>query len=423
MERITCMKCALTNLREKRIDRLCGAGFQPAPRAGWKPAPQLSSTLSNRLLNVVWVVLLCVGLAGCGNGDESVLSVSGQIEVVDVDVGSRIGGRIKEVLVKEGDSVESGAILVQIEDDEAKALVAAAQSKVAGAQATLDKLIAGARPEEIEQARAAAERAREQYQMALKGARSEEIEVARSAVTSAEAARDNASAEYRRLAGLREASAVSEQLFDQAKHGLDGAEAQLRAATEKLDMLVAGLRSEEIAMAKAAADQAQAAHDLAKNGARAEDIRAAEAARDVANAELQRAEVGADEMTVVSPRKGIVESIDVYPGDIVRPGPIARIVDPEELELIVYVGARALGHLQVGQEVSLTTDSHGDERFKATIARVASQGEYTPRNLQTQEERVQQVFGIKLTLDSAGGKLRAGMTATVHFDLVGTAKR
>jgi HlyD family secretion protein len=112
----------------------------------------------------------------------------------------------------------------------------------------------------------------------------------------------------------------------------------------------------------------------------------------------------------------VVESIDIHEGDLVKPGAIVRIADPEDLELMVYVSAAALGHLRLGQEVPFTTDSHGDETFGGKIAFIASQGEYTPRNLQTQEERVQQMFGVKVELSSAGGKLKAGMSATVHFD-------
>ena len=184
-------------------------------------------------------------------------------------------------------------------------------------------------------------------------------------------------------------------------------------------MLLNGTRDKQIAMAKAARDRTCAARDLLYNGTRQEDIDAARAARDAAAAQVAGANVALDEMTVVAPMDGLVEVLDVEPGDLVAPGPIVSIVDPERLELTVYVSAAALGAVRVGQAVEMTTDSHGATRFPATITYIASDGEFTPRNLQTEEERVQQVFAVKLAFDSAGGKLRAGMTATVHFPLNG----
>ena len=93
-----------------------------------------------------------------------------------------------------------------------------------------------------------------------------------------------------------------------------------------------------------------------------------------------------------------------------------RVSNPDHLELKVFVSAYILGHVHLGQNISLTTDSHGDEEFEGEIVFIATEGEYTPRNLQTQEERVQQMFEVKLRLDSYDGKLKAGMTATAHFE-------
>jgi HlyD family secretion protein len=94
---------------------------------------------------------------------------------------------------------------------------------------------------------------------------------------------------------------------------------------------------------------------------------------------------------------------------------VATVADPNDLKLYVYVSALMLGQLRPQQKVELTADAHGDQKFEAAIVQIATQGEFTPRNLQTKEERVQQVFGVKLKLDSAGGRLRAGMTVTAHF--------
>jgi multidrug resistance efflux pump len=306
-------------------------------------------------------------------------------------------------------------VLVRLESSEADASVTAAAARLAQAQATLTKLETGARPEEIQQAEAAAMRAEEQYRMVKKGLRTQEVKAAEDGANAARAQRDQARAEFARIEKLYQGKAVSQQMYDQAKHALEAAEAQYEAAREKQDIAVTGSRAEEINMAKAAYEQAAAALDLLKNGARREDIDAARAFRDAAQADLDRARVTADEMVIKSPRDGAIESLDVHPGDLVKAGPVVSVADPNDLELYVYLGALALGQVRLGQKVPLTADAYDNEEFEGTIVQIATQGEYTPRNLQTKEERVQQVFGIKLKLDSSGGRLRAGMTVTAHF--------
>ncbi len=363
-----------------------------------------------------WVVMGLLVLAGCNGSGQAPLEVTGQIEAIDADVGSKIGGRVAEVLVKEGARVAQGAVLVRLEADEAKAALDAALAQLAQADALLTKLQTGARPEELRQAEAAAEVARQQYEMAQKGARSQEIQSAKSTAAAVRAQRDTAKAEYDRVRKLYEQKAVSTQLRDQAQHAYEAAEAQLRAATEQAQMVAEGVRSEQLAMARATAEQAQAALELVRNGARKEDLEAARAARDTAAANVARTETALRETEISAPFEAVVESLDLEPGDIVKPGAVARLVDPHRLKLVVFVSAGVLGRFKVGDRVPLMTDSTGDERFEGTIIQIATEGEYTPRNLQTKEERVQQVFGIKFELDSHDGKLKAGMTATAHFD-------
>jgi multidrug resistance efflux pump len=347
-----------------------------------------------------------------------VLRVTGQIEAVTIAAGSRVGGRVSEVLVAEGDRVKQGEVLVRLESAEAEAMVAAAEGRLAQAQALLAKLEAGARPEEIRQAEAAAARAEEQWRLAKKGFRTQEVRGAASGADAARAQRDEARAEFRRVEKLFHTNVASQQRYDQAQHALEAAEAQYQAAREKQDLVAEGARTEEIAMAKAAFEQAAAALDLLRNGARQEDIDAAKAARGAAEADLRRAQVALDEMVIKAPRNGVIESLDLHPGDLVKPGAAVSLADPDDLKMYVYISAVMLGRVRLGQKVTLTTDAYGDEKFEGTIVHIASQGEFTPRNLQTKEERVQQVFGIKIQLNSAGGRLKAGMTAAAYFPAV-----
>ena len=354
-------------------------------------------------------------LTGCPGSDNGMLRVTGQIEGNAVTAGSRVGGRVVEVLVEEGAWVEQGAPLLRLEDDEAQALVAAAEAQVARAAALLAKLEAGVTAEQMAQAEAAARAAEEQYLMAQRGARDEEIGAAEAQAAAARAQRDAARTEFDRAKRLLGEGAISQQKYDQAETLLRTAGAQLDAALETLTMAKDGARVEEIGMAKANYERAQAVVAELREGAREEDLASGRAAVEAAKAERDRARAALREMTVTAPIGGLVEAVDVLPGDLIKPGPAVRLVDPDDLELTVYVSAGYLGHLRLGQQVTLTTDSHGGTTFEATIAHIASQGEFTPRNLQTQEERMEQAFAVKLDLDSADGRLRSGMTAIVSI--------
>ena len=96
-------------------------------------------------------------------------------------------------------------------------------------------------------------------------------------------------------------------------------------------------------------------------------------------------------------------------------------MNPDELEVTLYVSAAVLGNLAVGQQVTFTADAHGNDRFQGTIRYIASEGEFTPRNLQTDEVRLQQAFAVTVDLDAAGGRLRPGMTVTAHLPRAASA--
>lgn len=366
-------------------------------------------------LRYLCLIAGCAAIAGCF-GDNGAVLVSGQIEGHAISVGSRAGGRVLEVLADEGQRVAAGAVLVTLEDFEAKADVAAAAAAVAQAEAELAKLESGARAETIRAAQAAADSARALYDQAVKGARSQEIAAARSNAEAARAEMAEAQGEFDRQSRLYAENVVAFNVVDQAQHRLEAAQNRYNSVQEAFALVLEGTRDEQIAMAKSAWDAALAQLEELQNGARAEDVAASRAGRDLALAQLERAEAALREMTVDSPIDGIVEALDLRPGDIVKAGPVARVLDPDDLDLSVFVSAALLGKINVGQTMRFTTDSHGDESFEGTVEFISGEGEFTPRNLQTEEDRVQQVFTVKLAIDSADGALRPGMTATVRIE-------
>ncbi len=381
-----------------------------------------SSSMRPLAVRIGMCMILVFAFAGCETRDPAGLSVTGIIEGGTVEVGSLTGGRVAVVHVSEGDAVEADSILIELEADDAEAALAAANAQLAEAQAALAKAERGARPEQLRQAEAATEAAEAQYALAMEGARGQEIEGARAALEAATAQREEAENDLRRAKRLHGEEVISERDYQRARTAFEAAMAQERQARERLDALVEGSRAEEIRMARANRDQAQATLDEVRAGARSEDIERARAAVEAAEADVRRAERGQRETVVRAPAAMVVESLDVRTGDLVQPGAVARLVDPHDLTVTVYVSAVALGHLSVDKPVELTTDAHGDRVFNGRIIRLASEGEFTPRNLQTEEERVQQVFGVKIRIEPADGLLRPGMAATAHLRLDGASE-
>lgn len=167
--------------------------------------------------------------------------------------------------------------------------------------------------------------------------------------------------------------------------------------------------------AAAEAEALQQAYDELRRGSRAEDreqARAQLAAEEQRLAALQRQLA---EMEVRAPANGVIQTMDLRPGDLIQPNqPVAALLETDELWVRVYVPETELGHVKVGQKVAVRIDTFPDRPFPATVTSVSERAEYTPRNVQTAEQREDQVFGVRLRIEPAP-ELKAGMTATVHF--------
>jgi multidrug resistance efflux pump len=270
------------------------------------------------------------------------------------------------------------------------------------------------RPEELAEARAQAEAAWMNLELARNGPRRQEIDSARAEVEAAAADFEVARATLARVERLVGSGVQSRQDYDNAKAAYDRAVARRKAAQERLDLLLAGTRPEEIARAERQYRQAKAALELVERGARSEDIEAARAQLDRARAQLEQIDTQAGELEVKSPTDAFIEVLQVRPGDLINPNsPVATLVEVDRLWVRVYVPEPELGHALLGKEVSVTVDTFGRETFKGRIEHVASRGEFTPRNVQTRDEREHQVFALRVRLDNSERKLRAGMAADV----------
>jgi HlyD family secretion protein len=207
---------------------------------------------------------------------------------------------------------------------------------------------------------------------------------------------------------------ISRAELDDADSALKGALAQRDAASQALDELKNGSRREDIAQAQARAIEARANAKLVVAGTRIEDIEAAQAAVDAAQGRLDQIDVLVGELIVRAPRAARVESLDLRPGDILAPNATAStLVEQDQLYVRIYVPETQLGFVHPNQEVPISVDSFPGRPFKGVVEHINQVGEYSPRNLQTADERANQVFATRVGIRD-GGELRAGMAAFIR---------
>jgi multidrug resistance efflux pump len=290
------------------------------------------------------------------------LEWSGTVEARSVEVGSRIGGRVKEVLVREGDQVTPGQTLVVLEKGDLEAQRLQAQGQLAQAQANLAKLSGKGR-----------------------GARWQEIEASRARLASEEAALERAKLDVARNKQLFAGGASTRSDLDNADIALRNASAQRDAQKAQLDQLLLGTP---------------------------DDVKAAQGQVDAAQGRLDQIQTMLDELQIHAPRAARVETIDLRPGDILAPNAsAARLLEPDFLYVRIYVPETQLGYVHPGQKVPLYVDSFPKQPFEAVVESVNGEGEFTPRNLQTADERADQVFGARLRIETGRDVLRPGMAA------------
>ena len=251
-------------------------------------------------------------------------------------------------------------------------------------------------------------------ELARNGPRKQEIDAARAEVDGANADYEVARLSLERIERLSASGVASRQDYDNARASFDRAAARRETARQRLDLLLAGTRREEVARAEREYQRAAARRELVERGARKEDIQAAQAQLNRARASLQQIDTQLSELEVKSPADAFVEVFRLRPGDLINPNsPVATLVETDRLWVRVYVPEPELGHLQLEKEVSVSVDTFPDERFTGRVEHIASRGEFTPRNVQTREERTHQVFAVRVRLDNSAQRLRAGMAADV----------
>ena len=325
----------------------------------------------NRTVLLTAALAAMVILAACrgdAKKDPNLLTASGHVEATDVRIATKVAGRLQDFGLQEGDAVKSGQVLARIDTTDVTLTLA--------------------------QARAERQQSAADLQLRRAGSRQEDVAAGAAQVTQAEAELDGAQKDLDRMQGLLDRGSGTPKSRDDARTRRDMAAARLKAARETLARL--------------------------KNGSRPEEIESARARVGISDARIAQLDQQIQDATVVSPTTGVVTEKIAQAGELLQAGsPLCVITDLADAWLTVYVGEPDLGRIRIGQEADVVTDD-GQSR-KGRITFVAAQAEFTPKNVQTRDERVKLVYKVKVGLDNQDGLFKPGMPAEARFRVAAPA--
>ncbi|KGK91960.1 secretion protein HylD [Desulfosporosinus sp. HMP52] len=332
---------------------------------------------------VVVIVLVFITLSFLGDrylnrSAESNL-FSGTIEGTELPVQPELGGKIVELLVSEGQVIKTGDIIAKLDESQARISLDTAKSQQTQAQAKLNDLLGGARAEEIKRLEHLVSQANANLLALEPNLKFEE---------------DNLSKNQK----LHESGAISQQVVEAQQNKVATLKAQYQGAQESVKVAQAGL------------DQALAGYPQPT-------IQAQRAAVDIAAQSIRTAELGLNKLTIKSPADGQVLYKNVEVGQVVNPGTtLVTILNPNDLWIKIYVPGAKLGEIEMGETVAIIADAYPDKKFKGQIQYISNQAEFTPKNVQTKEERTTTVYAVKLAVIEGQDQLKAGMPADVTLE-------
>jgi HlyD family secretion protein len=308
------------------------------------------------------IIYLIIGLKK--DRDDGSMRLSGNVEVTEANIGFKTSGRVVQLLVDEGADVKEGDLLARLDNAEIAALVAQNKAALNEAATRLQELKAGSRSQEVEQAKAN--------------------------VNAQEAELKKVKQEYERADILYRNGAISATQFDAAKSAYDSRTAMHKNARETLSLVHEGPRKEDIKIAEHRVEQSRAI--------------------------LTASEERFKDTSIYASVSGIVLRKNVELGETVAPGiPVFTIGDLKNPWIKVYVKEDKLGLVKLGQKATITVDTYKGKSYEGVISYIASEAEFTPKTVQTQEERVKLVFAVKVRIKNERGELKPGMPADVKI--------
>ena len=385
--------------------------------------------LAAGVLLLLLVVVAVVRWLGWGNGNQKVLKVSGNIELTEVDISFKTAGRLVTLAVDEGDQVKKGALIARLDQEE---LLQRRESAAASLDSTRSRLLQSGTAIEyqrqqteaqLSRSRAELDQAKAVLQELEVGSRRQEIEAAKATLARAKAEQQRAQADWERAQSLYKDKDISTARYDEAKAHFESAQAQLQQSTQQFDLVQEGPRKEDIEAARAQVERAKANVRLAEAArlelkrlqeeelARKADTRQAAAQLDVQETLLKNAEVTA-------PMDGVVLVKSAEPGEVLAAGTtVVTLGNLAKPWLRAYINEQDLGRVKLGTAVNVTTDSFPGKTYSGRVSFIASDAEFTPKQIQTQEERVKLVYRIKIDVDNPAGELKSNMPADAEIPL------
>ncbi len=306
-------------------------------------------------------LLLFVIFSGCSKKeDEGIISSTGTIESVNVTVSSKVAGQIDALNFKEGDKVKEGDLLLTIDHD------------------LLDI--------QLRQAQAGVDLAQAQFNLVKNGATKNDIKIQADLVEQARINLDAAKTDRDRTENLYKENSITKQQYDNALSRYDLAAAQYQTAKDNLTKIKNITRPEDIESARANLNKAISAYDLLKQNI--------------------------SDCSVYAPVNGIISKKFVEKGEIVNPqSSLLKISDLETVNLMIYVSETELGKVKLNETADVTVDAYKDKVYKGKVIFISPEAEFTPKNIQTKDERTKLVFGVKLEIPNPQFDLKPGMPA------------
>ena len=298
--------------------------------------------------------------------ESHTLTLYGNVEIRRVNLSFRVGGRIAEILFREGDQIPKGKVIARLDREPFEDNLAVAEAQIQSATANYEKLQTGHRPQEIAQARATVEQ------------RTASLKVLES--------------DFERVTLLLARETITLQEYDTALARRDEAIAAKKLAEETLNLLIEGFRQEEIASGKALLAEA--------------------------NANFKRLQTSFNDTELICPSGGILLTRIEEPGAVVNPGQtIATLSLRGEVWVYVYIPASQMGVVQAGMQAEIFTDAAPTKPYKGQVGFISPEAEFTPKTVQTTELRASLVYRVRIIADTPDGGLTQGVPVTVKLYL------
>jgi HlyD family secretion protein len=330
-------------------------------------------------MNRIHFVLIAFTVACADEAPTDRIRVSGHVEATETRIAPEAGGRILTLTVKEGDRVQQGQVVMTLDTRDVQLAIQRALAERQAADAQLRLVIAGARVEDVRQAQS-------------------QIETARAELAAARTELDAAEQDLARFETLLSTNSGSRKQRDDAATRRD-------------------LARDRVASAQSRVRTAEAGHAKLKAGARPEEVDAARARVAAASAQIATLEKHAGDGTVVAPVSGIVTEKLVEVGEVIAPrAPALVVVDLDRAWADVFVPEPAVPQIRIGQTATIHTDAGGNG-ITGTIGYISPKAEFTPRNVQTAEERSKLVYRIRINVDNKDGILKQGMPVEADIPL------